>query len=371
MFRPIMLSEHVFAQLVTLPTSQIGSSFQRCATNDRFRARSVLRGSQELASVLTQFAESVGNWLRTVGANCSTGPMAPRPRWWHQLQASKKEALLAIDLYNRSGKERQLEAFIVHMSLAWLRLMQAYVEKNDGDPYIRDKNGKRQRIKGTREWRMKALDTLTEELLPHGDPRRDSLAFFTGLRHQIEHRYEKDFVSLVAGCTQAYVLNYENAVVDWFGENEGVGDELRFPIFVSSFSDDAVSAVKRVRKRVPKGVVEWVEDFDASRDSNVVDSPVYDFRLYLIPQTGPKTEADASMTFVKTDDLDSEQLDLLDKVQTIIRDKQVPVGELNRHKPTEVAALVEEQLGKPFKVPHHTKCRRHYDVRTTKGGDGP
>lgn len=57
--------------------------------------------------------------------------MAPRPRWWHQLQSSKNEARLAIDLYNRSGSERQLEAFIVHMSMAWLRLMQARTEMTE------------------------------------------------------------------------------------------------------------------------------------------------------------------------------------------------------------------------------------------------
>jgi hypothetical protein len=40
--------------------------------------------------------------------------MAPRARWWHQLQAFKEEVRLAVDLYNRSG---QLEALIVQLSL--------------------------------------------------------------------------------------------------------------------------------------------------------------------------------------------------------------------------------------------------------------
>jgi hypothetical protein len=49
--------------------------------------------------------------------------MAPRPKWWHKLQASKQEALLAVDLYNRSGESRRLEAFVVHMQIAWLYLL--------------------------------------------------------------------------------------------------------------------------------------------------------------------------------------------------------------------------------------------------------
>lgn len=71
--------------------------------------------------------------------------MAPSPLWWHQLQASKNEALLAVDVYNRSGNERQLEAFIVHMTLALLRLMQAKVQHDNGDLYIRDRTGRRVR----------------------------------------------------------------------------------------------------------------------------------------------------------------------------------------------------------------------------------
>jgi hypothetical protein len=43
--------------------------------------------------------------------------MARRPQWWHRLQASKGEVRLAVDLYNRSGHERHLEAFIIHMTL--------------------------------------------------------------------------------------------------------------------------------------------------------------------------------------------------------------------------------------------------------------
>ncbi|MDF2747541.1 MAG: hypothetical protein K0S98_1827 [Propionibacteriaceae bacterium] len=67
--------------------------------------------------------------------------MARRPQWWHRLQASKGEVRLAVDLYNRSGHERHLEAFIIHMTLGWLRLLQARIEQRGGDLYERDKHG--------------------------------------------------------------------------------------------------------------------------------------------------------------------------------------------------------------------------------------
>lgn len=54
--------------------------------------------------------------------------MAPRPGWWHHLQASKEEVRLAVDFYNRSGNQRQLEAFIIHMSLGSIKLVWRAVE---------------------------------------------------------------------------------------------------------------------------------------------------------------------------------------------------------------------------------------------------
>ncbi|WP_340697220.1 DUF3644 domain-containing protein [Cellulosimicrobium funkei] len=296
--------------------------------------------------------------------------MPPRPRWWHQLQASKKEALLAIDLYNRSGHERQLEAFVVHMSLAWLRLMQAKVDHDDGDLYIRNK--RRQRIRHEDGgWKMKPLSDLTAELLPTTDARRANLEFFTGLRNIIEHRFERDVASLVAGRTQAHVLNYEATLVDWFGVGEGLGDELRFPIFISTFTGDAVASVKEVRKRVPKGVLDWVQDLDANMDPAVANAPQFDFRVYLIPHTGPKTQADAAMTFVRMEELDDKQRAAMEHVQTIIREKHVPVANLGRLKPGEVAAKVAADLGQRFTIADHTNAWRHYDARPGQNATRP
>jgi hypothetical protein len=296
--------------------------------------------------------------------------MAPRPVWWHNLQASKSEALLAIDLYNRSGHERQLEAFIVHMSMAWLRLMQAKVDHDGGDLYVRDARRWRIRHKDG-GWLMKALHELTKELLADNDPRKANLEFFTGLRNVVEHRYEKDIASLVAGRTQAHVLNYETTLVEWFGDDEGLGEELRFPIFISTFSGDAVKAVKDVRKRVPKGVLDWVQDFDAALDPALAAALQFDFRVFLIAHTGPKTQADAAMTFVKLDELDPAQKAAMDQVQTIIRDKHVPVANLGHLKPKEVAAKVSAGLGRKFTVSDHTSAWRHYDVRPPQNAKNP
>jgi hypothetical protein len=49
------------------------------------------------------------------------------------LQASKNEACLAVDLYNRSSGKRSLEGFVVHKHLAWLYLLHARFEHDGVD----------------------------------------------------------------------------------------------------------------------------------------------------------------------------------------------------------------------------------------------
>ncbi|MCT7294313.1 DUF3644 domain-containing protein [Rhodococcus pyridinivorans] len=296
--------------------------------------------------------------------------MAPRPHWWHVLQASKNEVRLAVDLYNRSGDARQLEAFIVHMSMGWLKLLQAHFEKAGRDVYIRDSRGRRIRHEDG-DWKYKSLSTLMMEFFTPNDPRKANLDFFVGLRNRIEHRHEKNIAALVAGRTQAYLLNYETTLVELFGDDEAVATELRFPLFLSSITDDAAKAVKKVRSQVPRGVLEWVQDFDAGLSPDLAADQQFDFRIYLIPYKGPKTEADAVMTFVRPEELTEEQNAVMDQVRTIIREKQIPVADLGTLRPGQVVERVAAELSQPFTTHHHTQAWRYFGVRPPVGADDP
>jgi hypothetical protein len=231
--------------------------------------------------------------------------MAPRPKWWHKLQGSKQEALLAVDLYNRSGEHRRLEAFVVQMQLAWLYLLQARFERDDVDFYYRDLGGRRKKIDG--EFMAWDLTRCIKEVFPNQDhPVRRNVEFFIGFRNKIEHRYEQLLESVIAGRAQSLIMNYEQMLTETFSKRESLADKLRFPVFLTSLTDGAVAALKEVRKRLPKVLTKYVSDYDASLTDEVRDDPRYEFRVYLVQQTGPKTEADASMRFVRYDDLTEE-----------------------------------------------------------------
>jgi len=230
--------------------------------------------------------------------------MPARRRRWHQLQASKDEVRLAVDLYNRVGQERQLEAFVVHMSIGWLKMLQARYEQDGGRRalYELDARGRRERTRQG-DGVMKPLSALLGEAYADNDPIRHNVEFFLGLRHKIEHRYDRDIASLVVGETQALVLNSERELVEHFGAGEGLANELRIPIFLSSITEDAVEALHEIRTRVPRAVLDYVQDYDAALDPEIAGDDAYDFRVYLIPKLGPKTEADIAMTFVRLEKL--------------------------------------------------------------------
>jgi hypothetical protein len=268
-----------------------------------------------------------------------------------------------VDLYNRAGNDRQLEAFIVHATIAWLKLLQAKGERDGVDLYVRQSNGRRIRTKDGLDWVFRSLDPLAEEILGAKDPRLASLRFFIGLRNRIEHRFEPSVAAVVAGRTQAWILGYERALCEWFGDDEGLADELRFPLFLSSITSDAVESVKQVRSRVPTSVIEWLQDFDSSLEPGMTADQQFDFRIYLIPHTGPKTDADAAMTFVRMEGLTDEQRAVMAHVQTIIREKHVPVGDAGKLKPGQVASRVTAALKQPFTIHDHVQAARHFDVR--------
>src|SRR3954447_5840160 len=124
------------------------------------------------------------------------------------VEAAKHEARLAVDLYNRSSAERTLEAFVVHMHLAWLYMLQAHFRRTGVDYRYRKANGHFERVDGEpKTWDLARC--LREEMPDESNSVRRNVEFFIGLRNKIEHRYERLLSAAVAGKTQALVMNFE------------------------------------------------------------------------------------------------------------------------------------------------------------------
>lgn len=275
-----------------------------------------------------------------------------------------------MDLYNRTAAERSLEAFVVHMHLAWLYLLHARFTRDGIDYRYRQSNRRFVRVDG--EIKTWELARCVREAFPdEWNSVRCNIEFFIKIRNKIEHRYEDLLATAIAGKTQALVLNYEETLVDWFGAPEGLADSLRFPVFMSSLTPDAVTTLKATHRKLPKKVVTFIREHDASLPEEVQSDWRYDFRVLLVPQTGPKTEADAVMRFVREEEMTDAQRKARDVVQTIVRNKPVSVQNKGKYKPGAVARAVRDALDVSFTISHHTRAWQHYQVRPPSGDARP
>ena len=109
-------------------------------------------------------------------------------------------------------------------------------------------------------------------------------------------------------------------------------------------------------------MLDYVQDYDAALDPEIAGDDAYDFRVYLIPKLGPKTEADIAMTFVRLEELAPEQRDEVEKAMMIIREKQVPISNLDALLPGQVVERVREALNIKFTQTDHTRCWQHYEA---------
>src|SRR5262245_16536711 len=112
------------------------------------------------------------------------GPM--RATWRSMLKAAKQEAVLAAQLYNDPAEPRRLEAFYVHLHLAWTYLLHAKFRRDRIDYHGRQPDGRLARVAG--EPATWGLPRSVEEEWPAHHPIRRNLELSLALRNHIEHR---------------------------------------------------------------------------------------------------------------------------------------------------------------------------------------
>lgn len=300
-----------------------------------------------------------------------TRDAARAKRFRHYLVAAKEEALLACELYNARRRPRNLEAFLVHMRIAWTNLLQALCERDAVDYRYRTSNGRFVRVEGEKKsWE---LQRLVEYRFPKpNDPVRRNIEFFIGLRNRIEHRLsekqQKALLEVVSGKCQAYLRNFEDVLTRDFTSTQSLSDQLHLPLFLSKLNDDALKSVKDIRAAVPKGIISYIDDYDRSVGENVSSDHAYEFRILLIPQTASKSAADMAIEFVNLDNLDDAKRSALNNAMVIVRDRHVPVANADRMKPGEVVARVKQSVPN-FSMEAHRLAWHYFNVRPTKSKD--
>lgn len=302
----------------------------------------------------------------------------PRPhRCWGFVRAARDEACLAVDLHNRSNEPRSFEAFVVHMHLAWLYLLQAEMVR-DGVDYRYHRNARRlEYVDG--EPKLWDLAKSVAHRFPDKGPIRANIEFFIALRNKIEHRYSshQDALSLATGGhAQALLLNFDKELVDQFGDSQTLAARLRFPIFVGTFSDSGDASLRALQKRLPKALRHFLSTYHAALDPAVADDQRFAFRLRLIPEVSPRTEDSLPISFTRLEDLEPTAREALRiagrEGRVLVREQKRAVANSGRLKPSEASKQVQHGIPFIFKLqPHFVAAYRTLNVRPTSGDPNP
>lgn len=278
--------------------------------------------------------------------------MARPAQWKRMLESSRHEALNAVEFYNRPASRRPLEAFLVHMHIAWLYLLHAELLKAGVNYYYRDPKRPARYLKVDGERKSWDLERCVRERWPNpSDPVRKNLELTLRLRNRIEHRYEAGLIVVAAGFTQALIINYEEEILAQFGDSYTIAADVHLPISLSTFSREGVARLIAAQQELPKRLRDFFVGFRSELDASITDDRRFEFRVEIIQKRAPRTDADLAVSFVREDELSVDEKKAYETLERtgriILREKERPVSNLGLYKPKAAAAMIEEAI--PFR----------------------
>lgn len=297
--------------------------------------------------------------------------MARPPAWRYTLDEARRQALVAIDFYNRPGDRRSFSDFIVHIHLAWQNLLHADRIRRKAEIFYRESGGRRL-FKRNADGSKKTWD-LTQCLkheFKDNDPIRANVEFFVGLRNHVEHRFQDSVLVATAAEAHACIINFEVELVRRFGAAETLGNELKFPVFVQSLSPSRYEEQRDLRRGLPATVSTFITEFQTSLADEVRSDERFAYRLLLVPMKGPKTDADLALNFVRQEDLsEEERLALLGQQGSVIvaeKYREAVHGDVMLPKAAADAVMV--RIPFVFSVNDFTIVRKAWEIGPIKSG---
>jgi hypothetical protein len=280
----------------------------------------------------------------------------PTTKWQDEVEASKHEALQAVDLYDRPAATRSVGSFLLHLHRAWLDLLRARFVRDGHDD--------------ARKW---DLHRCIEERWEPADPVRRNLELTVALRDRMQHRDEEAVAAATTGYMQAMLMNFEEELTSTFGAEHSLADELRFPVYIATFTPDGVDRMMRAQESLPKELAKLLTD---SREEPAASDQRFEFRLHLIPKQGPRPEADVSLTFLREEELSDEQRETLAGLDpqgmVIVRERHRPVSNIDKMKPGEAARKIEQSIPFRFSLYYHfILAWKRLEVRPDGGAKFP
>lgn len=260
------------------------------------------------------------------------------------------------------------------MNIAWTSLFHAIFEKKGIKYFYRQENSSRYVYLDDQRKAWDLSKCINEYFGGNDVPEMQNLKFFIGLRNQIEHRFLPALDLEICGECQSLLLNYEKMLTQEFGDIFSLNESLAIPLQLLTVNPAWRNQIfKELQSREYSAVKEYIDTFRYSLTENILNRPEYSFRVFLVPKLGNKeTSSDVAIEFVPYDPNKPEEMAKYKKMVAFIKEKQVPVVNLGKLKPLDVAKRIEKKLNIKFHPSsHHAMCWRYFKVRPSADSDTP
>lgn len=292
------------------------------------------------------------------------------------LEKARAAALAAVEAYNKPGSHFRTAHYIVMMTIAWTALFHATFFKNGRRPWYRKKTPgggiRYQYVDGEpKHWEL--AECVKEYFGDKNSPERANLTFLLGLRNKIEHRHLPELDASLYGECQAALMNFDDYLAREFGPRYSLNHTLAFSLqFSRGVPPQKAAALRQHLASAGRDVLSFIDRFRGDLPEEILNDPKYSFRVYLVPKaTGRPMSADAAVEFVPYDPTAATDTEHLKKIITLIKEREVPVVNLNLMKPKEVVAQVQSRLPFVFNISLHTRAWQHYGVRPKARSNAP
>lgn len=330
------------------------------------------KGNKYLVNGISNYSE--GEYIRMMSQadRLSNDPKKPDlPLEVERMVVKAREAaILALDIYNRPATIFRTEGFTVMMIIAWTALFHGIFEQKGINYFYLKDDGSPELIDGDEKaWEISKC--INEYYGGVTNPIKKNLEFFIGLRNKIEHRYVPALDPHVAGECQALLLNFDDLLVESFGEYYALRESIIVPLqTVALRSESQTLAMKKFQGKQYEELKEYIEIFRSELPDTIYQDPKFSFRVYLIPKIGNHAStSDIAFEFIKYDPSKPSDNEALQKQVALIRERQVPVVNPGKYKPSEVARIVAEKIGRSFTISNHTSAWKYFKIR--ESGERP
>ena len=205
-------------------------------------------------------------------------------------------------------------------------------------------------------------------------PERANLEFLLGLRNKIEHRHLPHLDAPLYGECQAALMNLEEILVREFGDRYALTEQLAVSLqFSQTIPSEKRSAARAIASREATSVKEYTEKFRGNLPAAVLNSMKYSFNVFLVPRVvNRQNAADAAVQFITVDEANSGEIERLSELNVLIKEKHVPVANLNLLRPMQVVQEVSaKRPSLRFTMGMHTESWKRLNVRPKSRSNTP